>query len=104
MLIPPVRSSGQDAVLPVRSEPGLSGFDPLARHMLNRAGIQSMQQLRAIGSVQAYACIRAANVHVGLSLFWTLEGALTGQPKWQVEREHRVRLLSALAEHRLPAS
>ncbi|GAD23330.1 TfoX/Sxy family DNA transformation protein [Acidovorax sp. MR-S7] len=75
----------------------LPGLDPLARHMLARAGIHSLQELRALGSVEAYVRAQAANVHVGLPLLWSLEAVLTGQPWRQVEREHRARLLRALA-------
>lgn len=80
------------------ADAGLPGLDSLARHMLARAGIRSLQQLRALGALEAYVRTRSANVHVGLPLLWSLEAALTGQPWRQVEREQRVRLLRALVE------
>jgi len=75
----------------------LPDFDPIARQMLARAGIHSLEELRTLGSVQAYVLTQAANAHVGLPLLWALESTLTGQPCRQVERQHRTRLLRALA-------
>lgn len=79
-------------------EAGVPGLDHLARHMLARAGIHSLQQVHALGAVEAYARTRSANVHVGLPLLWALEAALTGERRQRVERQHRARLLRALAE------
>lgn len=64
--------------------------------MLARAGIATTAQLRALGSVRAYAQAKAANPGASLNLLWALEGALTGLPWQQVAREHRTSLLLAL--------
>jgi DNA transformation protein len=64
--------------------------------MLARAGINSVDQLRALGAVAAYVKARAVDAGTSLNLLWALEGALTGQPWRQVAREERTRLLLAL--------
>jgi DNA transformation protein len=67
--------------------------------MLARAGITSVEQLRALGAVAAYAKTRASNPGVSINLLWALEGALTGQPWQKVAREERTSLLLALEAH-----
>lgn len=74
----------------------LNGLGPKSQEMLARAGINSVAQLRQLGSVAAYAQARAANPGTSLNLLWALEAALTGQPWQQVARQHRTSLLLAL--------
>lgn len=75
---------------------GLNGLGPKSQEMLARAGITSVEQLRALGAVAAYAKTRASNPRASLNLLWALEGALTGQPWQKVAREERTSLLLAL--------
>lgn len=75
---------------------GLNGLGPKSQEMLARAGITSVEQLRALGAVAAYAKTRASIPGVSLNLLWALEGALTGQPWQKVAREERTSLLLAL--------
>ena len=72
---------------------------PKSDAILRRAGITSLAQLRAIGSVAAYVRARNTEPRVSLNLLWALEAALTGQHWQQVAREHRTSLLLALEEH-----
>lgn len=69
---------------------------PRSQAMLERAGINSVPQLRELGSVKAYALVRRANGGASLNLLWALESALSGIPWQQVAREHRTSLLLAL--------
>lgn len=78
---------------------GLNGLGPKSQEMLARAGITSVEQLRALGAVAAYAKTRASNPGVSINLLWALEGALTGQPWQKVAREERTSLLLALEAH-----
>jgi DNA transformation protein len=64
--------------------------------MLAAAGIESVAQLRALGSVAAYVRVKRACPGASLNLLWALEGALTGLDWRTVAREHRTRLLLAL--------
>lgn len=75
---------------------GLRGLGPASQRMLARAGITTVAQLHALGSVRAYVRTRAANPGASLNLLWALEGALTGLPWQEVAREHRTSLLLAL--------
>ncbi|NCW33809.1 MAG: hypothetical protein EBV92_11245 [Betaproteobacteria bacterium] len=52
--------------------------------MLAGVGITSVAQLKRLGSVRAYARVKASEARANLNLLWALEGALTGLP-WQCE-------------------
>jgi DNA transformation protein and related proteins len=77
----------------------LANLGPQSAAMLARVGITTLDQLRALGSVAAYAKARRAGQGVSLNLLWALEGALTGVHWQQVAREDRTRLLMALEDH-----
>ena len=64
--------------------------------MLAAAGIKSVSQLKRLGSVRAYAKVKATGANASLNLLWAMEGALTGLPWQVVAREHRLSLLLAL--------
>lgn len=64
--------------------------------MLAEAGIETIAQLRRLGSVRAYAKVRATGANASLNLLWALEGALTGLPWQVVAKENRLSLLLAL--------
>jgi DNA transformation protein len=64
--------------------------------MLEAVGINSLKELQALGSVRAYARVKASEPNASLNLLWALEGALTGLPWQVVAREHRLSLLLAL--------
>ncbi|MEZ5650254.1 MAG: TfoX/Sxy family protein [Burkholderiaceae bacterium] len=74
----------------------LPGLGPKSEAMLARAGITTVDELRALGSVEVYVRAKRANRGVSLNLLWALEAALTGE-SWQiVARSHRTSLLLAL--------
>jgi DNA transformation protein and related proteins len=76
----------------------LPGLGPKSQAMLAAAGITSLQQLQTLGSVRAFAKVRASGTNASLNLLWALEGALSNQPWQQVAREHRTSLLLALEQ------
>lgn len=51
-------------------------------NLLNSIGVRTQQELRAIGSVQAYRRIRQRGFHVSRALLYAMEGALLDLP-WQ---------------------
>lgn len=67
-----------------------------SQQMLERAGLVSLDQLRALGSVAAFVRVKRAGSKPALNLLWALEGALTGLGWQVVAREHRTSLLLAL--------
>ena len=74
----------------------LQGLGPKSQAMLAAAGITKVTQLKRLGSVRAYAKVKATGANASLNLLWALEGALTGL-SWQVvAKEHRLSLLLAL--------
>ncbi|EIL98352.1 TfoX/Sxy family protein [Rhodanobacter thiooxydans] len=74
----------------------LPNLGPKSELMLLSAGIDSLEQPRALGSVRAYARVKRAGGRPGLNLLWALEGALSGMPWQVVAQEHRTSLLLAL--------
>jgi DNA transformation protein and related proteins len=74
----------------------LQGLGPKSQAMLAAAGIRSVAQLKRLGSVRAYARVKATGANASLNLLWAMEGALTGLPWQVVAREHRLSLLLAL--------
>jgi DNA transformation protein and related proteins len=77
----------------------LANLGPKSAEMLASVGITTLDQLRALGSVAAYAKAKRAGQDVSLNLLWALEGALIGADWRVVAREHRTRLLMALEDH-----
>lgn len=64
--------------------------------MLARAGITTVEQLRALGSIEAYVRTKKANAGVSLNLLWGLESAISGEHWRTVAKQHRASLLLAL--------
>ena len=81
----------------------LPGLGPKSQAMLASVGITSLEQLRQLGAVRAYALTRQGQPRVSLNLLWALEGAISGLPWQTVAREHRTSLLAALAAHQAGA-
>jgi DNA transformation protein len=77
----------------------LRGMGPKSEAMLAAAGIKTVAQLKQLGSVRAYAMVKASGAKTSLNLLWAMEGALTGLPWQEVAREHRLSLLLALELH-----
>jgi DNA transformation protein len=89
----------------------LPSLGPKSQEMLARAGIKTVAQLRAMGSVAAYARVKKMEGRVegpgegqlkakaSLNLLWALESALSGEPWQQVARLHRTSLLLALDQY-----
>lgn len=76
----------------------LHNLGPKSPQMLARAGIHTLADLRALGTVAAYVQTKRAGARVSLNLLWALEGAITGL-HWQVvARDHRTSLLLALED------
>ena len=74
----------------------LQGLGPRSQVMLAGAGIKTVTQLKRVGSVRAYAKVKATGANASLNLLWALEGALTGLPWQVVAKENRLSLLLAL--------
>jgi DNA transformation protein len=82
----------------VQTISNLKGLGPRSQEMLARAGIFTVDQLRELGSVEAYVRTKRSNNGVSLNLLWALEAALSSVPWQQVAREHRTSLLLALEQ------
>ena len=72
---------------------------PKSRLMLASAGLETLEQLREVGAVAAYARAKRTGANVSLNLLWALEGALTGLHWQDVARLHRTSLLLALDDY-----
>ena len=76
----------------------LPNLGPKSEQMLRACGITTLAQLRKLGSVAAYARVKATHKDATLNLLWALEGALTGLRWQEVAREHRTSLLLSLEQ------
>ena len=76
----------------------LRGLGPKSIAMLKTAGIATAEELRALGSIQAYCRVKAAGCKPSLNLLWALEGAISGMDWRDVAKEYRTSLLCALEE------
>ncbi len=74
----------------------LPGLGPQSAAMLQAAGITTLAQLQALGSVRAYVRVKLAGCKPSLNLLWGLEGAITGEHWQHVARHYRTSLLLAL--------
>jgi len=82
----------------------LPNLGPKSEEMLVRAGITTLQQLRALGSVRAYIEVCRSGSSPSLNLLWALEGALTDRSWQRVEKEDRLSLLQQLEQVRANAA
>jgi DNA transformation protein len=76
----------------------LKSLGPKSQAMLAQAGITTVDQLKAMGSVAAYVQTKRVNKTASLNLLWALESALTGMPWQEVARVHRTSLLLAMED------
>lgn len=76
----------------------LKSLGPKSQEMLARTGITTIDQLRDLGSVEAFVRTRRVAPGVSLNLLWALESALSGEPWQEVARLHRTSLLLAVDE------
>lgn len=77
----------------------MPNLGPKSAQFLLDAGITSLEQLRRLGAVQAYAMVKQVAPRASLNLLWALEGALSGLYWREVAKEHRTSLLLALDTH-----
>lgn len=67
--------------------------------MLMKAGIQSEDQLHAIGTIAAYVAVKRAGCSPSLNLLWAIEGALTNRDWKDISRDDRTSLLIQLDDY-----
>ena len=72
---------------------GLPNIDPAITQWLHEVGIDSAEELRAMGAAPAYRMMRAWRPwSTELVVLWALEGAITGVDWMDVAPERRVEL------------
>ena len=82
-----------------KSTADFKSLGPKSQEILACAGVTSIAQLRALGSVPAYVMAKKANRKVSLNLLWALESALSGESWQEVARLQRTSLLLAVEEY-----
>lgn len=76
----------------------MSEFGPRSSRWLAEVGCHTLDDVRAVGAVSAYARAKAAFPReVSLNLLWALYGALNGMPWHAVDAETKRRLKRELA-------
>lgn len=76
----------------------LTGIGSKSREMLEAAGITSLSQLNAMGSVDAYLLVKRAGCEPSLNFLWGLEALLSDEHWLEVARNRRLELLMALED------
>ncbi len=76
----------------------LRNLGPKSEAMLRQAGIGTVEELRALGAVKAYALVKRSGVSASLNLLWAMEGALSGRPWQEVAKSDRLSLLLQLEQ------
>ncbi len=69
-----------------------------SQQMLAQAGIDTVEQLRALGAVRAYLKVKRYGGNASLNLLWAMEGALSGRHWQEVAKHDRLRLLMELED------
>ena len=69
---------------------------------LNAVGIRTLEQLREVGSVNAYCKVRDRGFKVSKVLLYALEGALIGAHWNELDNDYKRRLLSEVDSHPEP--
>ena len=69
---------------------------------LNAVGIRTLEQLREVGSVNAYCKVRGRGFKVSKVLLYALEGALIGAHWNELDNEYKKRLLKEVDSHPRP--
>lgn len=72
---------------------------PKSVQMMHKAGVEP-EDLKRVGSVQAYLKVKAIWPGASLNLLWALEGAVCDEPWQEVARHKRLSLLMALEEEK----
>ncbi len=71
----------------------LKNLGKASSQMLAKAGINTVIQLKARGSVAAYIAVKQAGCQPSLNLLWAIEGALTDRDWRAVAKDDRLSLL-----------
>lgn len=69
--------------------------------MLARAGIQTLEQVQALGAVQAFVQVKGCSACASLNLLWAIEGVISGKSWREVARDDRLRLLMELEREQM---
>ena len=76
----------------------MRNLGPQSVKMLAKVGIDSDEELRALGSVAAFLSVKRAGCSPSKNLLWALEGALTDRDRKEVSRNDRLSLLTQLED------
>ena len=75
-----------------KSIPTLPNLGPKSGALLARIGIICLEDLRAMGCVEAYCLLKAQGEPVSLNLLWAMYGALNGIKWTQISVETKADL------------
>lgn len=75
----------------------LKNIGPKSARRLLEAGIESREQIEALGAVEVFGRLRA-RYPASLTMLWALQGALLNLPYYQIPPEIRSALLDELGD------
>lgn len=74
----------------------LKGLGPTSEKQLQEVGIQTPEDLKAIGAVKAFIKLRESNLNPSLNFLYAMVGALENQHWTHIARHEKERLLMEL--------
>ena len=78
----------------------LRNLGPKSTRMLHSVGIETVEDLQALGSIAAYLRVKSQYPSASLNLLWAIEGALSDSDWKAVASNERMRLLMALDDYK----
>jgi len=74
----------------------IRNIGPASAHWLEEIGVETLEQLRSVGSVPVYAMVRDQHPEASLNLLWSLEAALRDQDWHELTQDVKDALLQEL--------
>ena len=74
----------------------IRNIGPASVHWLEEIGVETLEQLRSVGSVPVYAMVRDQHPEASLNLLWSLEAALRDQDWHELTQDVKDALLQEL--------
>jgi DNA transformation protein and related proteins len=69
-------SEDKDKPIKPPSRPGLKNIGPVSAEWLRAVGIRTLEELQAVGAIEAYRLVRLHGFNASLNLLYALEAAI----------------------------
>lgn len=79
----------------------LANLGPKSEAMLRKAGINSVEELRELGSIETFLQVKIAGISSNLNLLYALEGAIRNEHWQDIAKKDKLSLLMQLEDREL---